>query len=153
MDLTLPDKEVTPHIQGYSGVIVTPTSSQSNCSAFNMPADMHYNDVTDMRAPVLDVLVPTPTTLNTQFNMPVGLVVFKIIQWNLHSPHLLSYENVLSYRIVGLCDTNTLDYAERDHNNVGLLHRCQIMQVTLYSSRSSSNRPGEGTHVFQHLLE
>ena len=62
---------------GYSGNIVTPTSSQSNCSAFNMPADLHCNDVTDMRAPVLDVLVPTPTMLHTQFNMPVCLIDFK----------------------------------------------------------------------------
>ena len=73
MDLTLPDKEMTPHMPGYSGIIVTPTSSQSTCSAFNMPPDMHCNDVTEMRAPVLDVLVPTPTTSNTQFNMPVCL--------------------------------------------------------------------------------
>ncbi|KAI6650955.1 hypothetical protein LOD99_5795 [Oopsacas minuta] len=71
MDLTITDKEMGPPVY-------TPTSTQSNCSAFNMPPpeQLHCNDISDVRAPVLDVLVPTPTTLNTQFNMPEPSLVF-----------------------------------------------------------------------------
>ena len=62
-DLPLvPDRDMPPPTSG----------SHSNGSVSNLPELPLYNDITEMRrTPVLDVLVPTPTALNAQFNMPV----------------------------------------------------------------------------------